>query len=92
MCVVDPYAGRPGLLQFAANLLNYGIGRPGISGNWQWRARLDIQINDRFGNPVVPQEWFLVPVFIIDEVVEKIKDNTLSNYKYDIESACLVKG
>jgi len=55
-------------------------------------AKLDIQINDRFGNPVTPREWFLVPVFIIDEVVEKVRNKTLSNYRYDVESACLVKG
>ena len=35
-------------------------------------ARLDIQIKDRFGQPVVPHEWFLVPLFVIDEVVEKL--------------------
>ena len=34
-------------------------------------ARLDIEIKDRFGNPVVPREWFLVPRFVIDEAVEK---------------------
>ena len=34
-------------------------------------ARLDIKIKDRFGNPVVPREWFLVPRFVIDEAVEK---------------------
>ncbi|MCA9420952.1 MAG: GIY-YIG nuclease family protein, partial [Nitrospira sp.] len=39
-------------------------------------ARLDIEIKDRFGNPVVPREWFLVPIFVIDEVVERIKDGT----------------
>jgi len=54
-------------------------------------ARLDIQINDRFGNPVVPREWFLVPIFIIDEVVERIKDGTLSKYKYDTKSVSLVQ-
>ncbi len=46
-------------------------------------AKLDIQINDRFGNPVIPREWFLVPLFIVDEVVEKIKDGTISEYCYD---------
>ena len=54
-------------------------------------ARLDVQINDRFGNPVVPREWFMVPLFIIDEVVEKIKDGTLSEYFYDIGSASLMQ-
>jgi hypothetical protein len=37
-------------------------------------ACLDIEIKDRFGNPVVPREWFLVPLFVIDEAVEKIRD------------------
>jgi len=53
-------------------------------------ARLDIEIKDRFGNPVVPREWFLVPLFVIDELVEKIKDRTISQYYYDTESATLV--
>ena len=46
-------------------------------------ARLDIEIKDRFGNPVVPREWFLVPLFAVDEAVEKIKDGTITNYVYD---------
>ena len=54
-------------------------------------ARLDIEINDRFGNPVVPREWFLVPLFVINDVVEKIKDGTLSEYVYDIKSVSLVR-
>src|SRR6185436_11123978 len=37
-------------------------------------ARLNITINDRFGRPVQPEEWFLVPVFVINEAVERIKD------------------
>lgn len=36
-------------------------------------ARLNIEIKDRFGNSVVPREWFLAPLFVIDEVVEKIR-------------------
>ena len=46
-------------------------------------ARVDIEINDRFGNPVVPREWFLVPLFAVDEAVERIKDGTITNYIYD---------
>ena len=53
-------------------------------------ARLDIEIKDRFGNPVVPREWFLVPLFVIDELVEKIKNGTIAQYYYDMESATLV--
>jgi len=54
-------------------------------------ARLEIEIKDRFGRPVVPREWFLVPLFVIDEVVERIKDGTISNFIYDPGSATLKK-
>ncbi|QDL91081.1 GIY-YIG nuclease family protein [Paroceanicella profunda] len=53
-------------------------------------AKLDIEIKDRFGNPVVPREWFLVPLYAIDEVVERIKDGTIKEYQYDPNSATLV--
>lgn len=54
-------------------------------------ARLDIEIMDRFGRPVVPEEWFLVPLKAIDDAVEKIKDGTISGYVYDPHQASLVK-
>jgi hypothetical protein len=38
-------------------------------------SRLDDQ--DRFGNPVVPHEWFLAPVSAIDEVVQRIQDHSI---------------
>jgi len=50
-------------------------------------AKFDIEIIDRFGKPVKAREWFLVPLFIIDEVVDKIKDGTISDYYYDPASA-----
>jgi len=54
-------------------------------------ARLNIQINDRFGNPINPREWFLVPFFIIDEVVERIKDGSLHKYRYVPHEAKVIK-
>jgi len=54
-------------------------------------ARLDIAIRDRFGNPVIPREWFLVPLFVIDDAVEKIKDGTITSYIYDPAAARLVR-
>ena len=54
-------------------------------------ARLDIEIRDRFGKPVVPREWFLVPAFVVDEAVERIKDGTITDYVYDPKAARLVK-
>ena len=54
-------------------------------------ARLDIEIKDRFGKPVVPREWFLVPLFVVDEAVKRIKDGSITNYIYDAKAARLVK-
>jgi hypothetical protein len=52
-------------------------------------ARLEIEIMDRFGRPFVPREWFLVPIFVIDEAIEKIKGGTISGFAYDPQGACL---
>ena len=54
-------------------------------------ARLSITINDRFGHPVQPEEWFLVPLFVIDEAVARIKDGSITGYIYDPKAAKLVK-
>ena len=53
-------------------------------------ARLEIEIMDRFGRPVIPREWFLVPIFAIKDAVERIKDETISGYVYDPKQARLV--
>ncbi|HAC87052.1 MAG TPA: hypothetical protein DCF95_03820 [Gammaproteobacteria bacterium] len=52
-------------------------------------ARLDIQIKDRFGKPVVPREWFFVPMFVVDQVVEKLREGSLGDFYYDLDSASL---
>lgn len=54
-------------------------------------AQLDVEIKDRFGNPVRPREWFLVPLFVVDEAVKRIKDGTITNYVYDPKVARLAK-
>jgi hypothetical protein len=54
-------------------------------------AQLDISIPDRSGNPVRPREWFLVPFFVIDEAVGRIKDGSITDYVYDPKAARLVK-
>jgi hypothetical protein len=54
-------------------------------------VQLDIEIKDRFGNPVRPCEWFLVPLFVVNEAVERIKDGTITQYIYDPTAARLVK-
>lgn len=54
-------------------------------------AKLNIEIKDRFGNPIVPREWFLAPLFVINEAVEKIKDGSIINFRYDPTSGKLIK-
>lgn len=54
-------------------------------------AQVDIEIKDRFGNPVKPREWFLVPLFIVNEVVERIKNGTITQFVYEPAGARLVK-
>jgi hypothetical protein len=54
-------------------------------------ARLDIEIKDRFGQPVIPREWFLVPLFVVSEAVDRIKDGTITGYVYDPKAAALVR-
>ena len=54
-------------------------------------VQIDIEIRDRFGIPVKPREWFLVPLFVVNEVVERIKDGTITNVVYDPQSASLVE-
>ncbi|MCV6545667.1 MAG: GIY-YIG nuclease family protein [Cohaesibacter sp.] len=54
-------------------------------------ARLNIEIKDRFGNPVAPREWFLVPLSAIDDAVSKITDGTISKYQYDASAAKLMR-
>ena len=53
------------------------------------RARLDVEITDRFGQPIVPREWFLVPLFAIDDAVGRIRDGTITGYVYDPKTAKL---
>jgi hypothetical protein len=54
-------------------------------------ARLDVVIPDGFGGDVRPREWFLVPLPVINEVVERIRDGLIVGYVYDRSTARLRK-
>lgn len=53
-------------------------------------AAYDIEIADRFGKPVRPREWFLVPLHVIDEAVDRIRDGSITNHVYDPKLARLI--
>ncbi|TVQ53082.1 MAG: GIY-YIG nuclease family protein [Spirulina sp. DLM2.Bin59] len=52
-------------------------------------ARLDVQLSDRFGIPVNPREWFLVPLAAIEGAIAKIEAGTLEQFCYDRATAGL---
>nr|WP_181375205.1 GIY-YIG nuclease family protein [Polaromonas sp. H1N]AWD72189.1 putative helicase [Polaromonas sp. H1N] len=52
-------------------------------------AQIDLTIEDRFGHPVKPREWFLLPLHVIDEAVERIRDGSITDVVYDPETARL---
>lgn len=54
-------------------------------------AQLDLTIQDRFGKPIKPKEWFLVPLHVFDEAVQRIRDGSITDFVYDVRSAQLVK-
>lgn len=53
-------------------------------------AQLDLTIHDRFGNPVQPREWFFVPLHVIDEAVQRIREGLITSLIYDPKTARLV--
>jgi hypothetical protein len=54
-------------------------------------AQLDVTIRDRFGDPVCPHEWLVVPLRVIDEAVQRIRDGSVTDVVYDPKSARLVQ-
>lgn len=46
-------------------------------------ARLELSIPDRFARKCNPREWFLVPLPVIDEAVNRIRDGSVADYVYD---------
>ena len=53
-------------------------------------ARLDLSAGDRFGKTVQPREWFLVPLAAINELVARISDGTVTDYRYEPTQAQFV--
>lgn len=54
-------------------------------------AQINLSIPDRFGHLVKPREWFLVPLNVIDEAVERIRDRTIVGCRYDPQTGRLAQ-
>ena len=53
-------------------------------------VQLDLTIEERFGKPVKPKEWFVVPLQVIDEAVGRMRDGTITRFVCDARTASLV--
>lgn len=51
---------------------------------------LNIDLYDKTGNRYIPREWFVVPLQIIDEVIQLLLNGNIVNYKYDVANRKVV--
>ena len=80
-------------VEVVASYKLYGINRTKLENLFHRLfapAQLDLVIHDRFGHPVKPKEWFLVPLQVIDEAVKRIRDGSITDVSYDPKTASLV--
>ena len=81
-------------VEVVASYKLYGVNRSKLENLFHRlfaAAQLDLVIHDRFGHPVKPKEWFMVPLQVIDEAVKRIRDGSIINYTYDTKIANLVQ-
>lgn len=52
---------------------------------------LNVDIHDDKGRRITPREWFVVPLPIIDKVIELILNGEIVNYNYDVANKFLLK-
>lgn len=79
-------------VEVVASYKLYGINRTKLENLFHRLfapAQLDLVIHDRFGHPVKPKEWFLVPLQVIDEAVKRIRDGSITDVTYDPKTASL---
>jgi hypothetical protein len=53
-------------------------------------ARINVAIPDRFGRSVTPREWFLLPLPVINEAVERVRNGTITTVRYDPKTGRIV--
>lgn len=54
-------------------------------------VQFQLKVYDEEGNLHVPTEWFVVPLEIINLVIQKIVDKSITQYSYNAELQCLEK-
>lgn len=60
--------------------------------NFFGEVRLNIEIADRFGKRIRPREWFLVEPSVISEAINRLKNGSIVNCRYDAARSMIVDG
>jgi hypothetical protein len=55
-------------------------------------VKLDMGIISVGGKVYVPSEWYSVPLEVIDEAIDLISDETITEYRYDLGTRSIVSG
>jgi hypothetical protein len=55
------------------------------------QVQFQVTVYDEEGIAHQPQEWFIVPLPVVDVIIQKIMDGTIVGYTYDPQMECLVK-
>lgn len=58
--------------------------------NFFGEVRLNIEIADRFGKRIRPREWFLVEPSVISEAINRLKNGSIVNCRYDAARSMIV--
>jgi len=53
-------------------------------------AKLDVAITGIDGKSYVPSEWYSVPLEVINDAIEMIDDESITEYQYDSESKSII--
>jgi len=54
-------------------------------------VQLQITIKDKQGEVYHPKEWYVAPLPVIDTIIQKILDGSITDYTYNAEQKCLEK-
>lgn len=54
-------------------------------------VKLNIDITDINGERYTPKEWFIAPIDVVTEVIQRIVDGSIVGFKYDAKSQEIVK-
>ncbi|MCO6026325.1 GIY-YIG nuclease family protein [Prevotella cerevisiae] len=52
-------------------------------------VQMQFSITDQSGKLYHPQEWYVVPLEVINTIIGKINDGSITNYTYNVQQQCL---